>query len=518
MILKSARLTCFRSIEDSGEFSIDPVTCLVGHNGAGKSAILEALYKLNPATPRDADYDLLDYPRNRYSDYRSQHASRPATVVTTTWQLDSDDKDLLRPLIGSPAVECLTIRVSKGYDNQQRWVVDVDEAALVQHLVGAASLEDEERRLLASATTLTDLASLLQPLDSASGRHEALLNNVLAQVPSGDLQLTVADLLKDRLPTFAYVTEYPTVPGEISLSDLNSRRASGRLTSADEMFLALLNLAGTSADEIQRIDRSEEMIAELESASDRISRDVLSSWSQDPHLRVEFRCDGPRAGGPTLVDSGQIFRTRIRDARHGITLGLEQQGSGFVSFVSFLVWLTHLKRTGGDRLVILLDQPGSTLEAGAQRDLVRYIDESRRAADTILYTTHSAFMIGDDNLASVRMVEKTRAGETDEGTRVRGTIRSDQLKSPAARLPVPEAETPATVVPAFRPALSAPPHTPLHLMPVEMRAASAASDTPKPTALTWDSIRPDDREADADARASQGAWSSELAFLRRRDH
>lgn len=43
MQLKKIRVTNFRSVDDSEEFEVDPVTCLVGKNEAGKSAILLAL-------------------------------------------------------------------------------------------------------------------------------------------------------------------------------------------------------------------------------------------------------------------------------------------------------------------------------------------------------------------------------------------------------------------------------------------------------------------------------------------
>ena len=43
MKLVKARVTNFRSAEDTGEFRLDHVTCLVGKNEAGKSAVLIAL-------------------------------------------------------------------------------------------------------------------------------------------------------------------------------------------------------------------------------------------------------------------------------------------------------------------------------------------------------------------------------------------------------------------------------------------------------------------------------------------
>jgi hypothetical protein len=53
MQLIKAHVTNFRSVEDSGPFSLEQVTSLVGKNEAGKSAVLLALGALNPhaATP-----------------------------------------------------------------------------------------------------------------------------------------------------------------------------------------------------------------------------------------------------------------------------------------------------------------------------------------------------------------------------------------------------------------------------------------------------------------------------------
>jgi len=50
MRLVSVRIQDFRCIEDSTEFPIKDVTCLVGKNESGKTAILKALYKLDPTS------------------------------------------------------------------------------------------------------------------------------------------------------------------------------------------------------------------------------------------------------------------------------------------------------------------------------------------------------------------------------------------------------------------------------------------------------------------------------------
>ena len=48
MKLFRARVQNYRSVEDSGEFDIGDMTCLVGKNEAGKTALLNALRGLKP--------------------------------------------------------------------------------------------------------------------------------------------------------------------------------------------------------------------------------------------------------------------------------------------------------------------------------------------------------------------------------------------------------------------------------------------------------------------------------------
>ena len=56
MQLKRVQITNFQSIHDSNEFDVGDVTCLVGKNEAGKTALLKALYRLNPIIQEHANF------------------------------------------------------------------------------------------------------------------------------------------------------------------------------------------------------------------------------------------------------------------------------------------------------------------------------------------------------------------------------------------------------------------------------------------------------------------------------
>lgn len=72
-------------------------------------------------------------------------------------------------------------------------------------------------------------------------------------------------------------------------------------------------------------------------------------------------------------------------------------------------------------LIILLDEPGLSLHARAQEDLLRYIDEELAPRHQVIYTTHSPFMI-PRQLVRVRTVHDVwydKHGEIIvEGTKV----------------------------------------------------------------------------------------------------
>src|ERR1700760_981979 len=91
----------FKSVEDSGEFSIGDVTCLVGKNEAGKTALLQALHHLNP----DAGERVFDvqssYPRRFLSEYEERHPKEQAPVLTTKWELTEAEIAKIQKILGS---------------------------------------------------------------------------------------------------------------------------------------------------------------------------------------------------------------------------------------------------------------------------------------------------------------------------------------------------------------------------------------------------------------------------------
>jgi hypothetical protein len=89
-----------------------------------------------------------------------------------------------------------------------------------------------------------------------------------------------------------------------------------------------------------------------------------------------------------------------------------------VWFFSFLIWFSELRNTYGDNMIILLDEPGLSLHARAQQDLLRYIEEKLRPQYQVVYTSHSPFMVDTEDLLRVRTVEDVDKDDVVLGTKV----------------------------------------------------------------------------------------------------
>src|SRR6266853_2577699 len=95
MKLRTVQVKEFRSIWDSNPFQVDRVACLVGKNEAGKTAILEALYRLNPIIENDGEFNVTyDYPKSEVENYQQDMESKrrqPAEVISVTVDLEKSE-------------------------------------------------------------------------------------------------------------------------------------------------------------------------------------------------------------------------------------------------------------------------------------------------------------------------------------------------------------------------------------------------------------------------------------------
>lgn len=423
MKLVSVKIQNYKCIDDSEEFSIHDLTCLAGKNESGKTALLQALRRLNPVEDSEKEFDeLMEYPRRRKHEAKREDSSY-REVVTTAWRLSEGDKRTIEDVVGSAVIPDHLIIAQRGYENHTRWLFEFDESKIISFIVSKISeLPETSKTTALGYSNLEDLHSYLSSLEEPNQGEDLLLEYIQNNFPENDPKTLLSGLFESLLPRFLYFSDYGTLPGRVHGETIAEMEEDGTIDSDQEdrrYFLALLELAGTRISELLKAQHLEEVKASVEATSNRLSDEIFKYWTQNRNLEVQFNIDEGRPGDPPPFDSGQIFSLRVRNNRHRVSVGFEERSAGFVWFFSFLVWFYNMEEKYDSNLVILLDEPGLNLHGKAQGDLLRFIKNELLPKYQVIYTTHSPFMIDIDNILSVRTVEDVITSEGElQGTKV----------------------------------------------------------------------------------------------------
>jgi predicted ATP-dependent endonuclease of OLD family len=257
MKLKSFRVREFQSVRDSGPVNIDDIACLVGKNESGKTALLKALYRLNPIVAADGNFNVtLDYPRMEVEDYRHDIESgkrAQAVPIEACFGLDSDEVYSIEELFGSNCLTKAELTLSKNYDNTRSFVLPVDTNKALQHLIDKADFSEVTRDALKSVKL--DADSLLAVLQAQEQTEEVRrIITVLQAITKRHVSGYILDtFLHPREPKFLYFDEYYQLTGHENIEELikrQNKQDNKQLHESDYPLLGLIRLARLTLPEL----------------------------------------------------------------------------------------------------------------------------------------------------------------------------------------------------------------------------------------------------------------------------
>jgi len=407
MKLKSVRITEFQSIRDSNLFEVGDITCLVGKNEAGKTALLQALYRLNPIIESDGSYDVTnDYPRTDVEDYRynvESGACEPATVVRAIFSLDEHDLQAISAELGNEAISEHELILEKGYTNKRTYTIHSNFECAFQHIVATAQLPSEVSTELSKCPTAQKALDFIVSQEPTTEVNR--LKDIFSEIQKEGLSSYIYLIyLKPRLPKFLYFDEYYQMRGHENIDALEQRVSRGNLQPSDHPILGLIELARLNLDQLLNPQSTQELVNKLEGAGNHLSKKVLKYWSQNKHLQMKFDVRPARPADPEDMRTGTNIWASVYDSRHMVTTIIGSRSRGFIWFFSFLAWYAQLQRKN-ESLILLLDEPALSLHAKAQEDLLRYFEEELKTNHQLIYTTHSPFMVDSQHFERVRIVQ-----------------------------------------------------------------------------------------------------------------
>jgi predicted ATP-dependent endonuclease of OLD family len=441
MIITRFRLQNYKNFDDTDWIEVEHPTVFVGKNEVGKTSLFRGLSKLNPSDR--ADYDRLkDFPRNRLtSDYHLKDWPAASAVFT----LEKDESNHVRELY--PKIKNLNeISVTRYYSGKLEiefglkheyltnneiikiileWIKHVseligpdDKGPIIQGMKNSIipKLEQATNALkqdgLEECVDLDRLESLFQIIDT--NVNEEWQTKVLSKIIKQEEKLKdyqsiteqiyeVHDYLEESLPIFVYFDEYGIIDTAVNIprfivdmkeypNDLGVRSKKCLFEHVGLDIETLNKLDPTdpnkTLEELRRLADERHIL--MNSASQEMTQKFQNWWEQRKH-QFRYQIDGPH------------FRVWVSDNFDPSEIELDERSKGLQYFFSFyLVFLEEAEKRHKNS-ILLLDEPGLHIHAGAQQKIVQFL-ETLAEKNQLMYTTHSPFMIDGDKLENVRII------------------------------------------------------------------------------------------------------------------
>lgn len=465
----SFRVRNFRNVDDSGNIPLERVTNFVGRNESGKTTLLKALHKFNPATEEPYDPQR-EFPRDRFTkEYVAQGSDGGRwPVCSVTFEIPKSVADQIAKVLAAGQKVPKTATLTRYYSNSFSYDYDpplsevkLDPSKVVAALISYASAA---RRLAApapeqeEATAATrekfakwatgHIEKFKQETDLHGNAGHILLDTLLKECeknsnpqmaehvekiqevasPMRDAAKRsvvdeVNEIIDDALPVFIYFENYGILDSAIwlprYLDDYNKDKSAPKVRTIAAMFahvgLDAKKLAelGFSQSEKARIIgqavNAETVEADKKKKEERTI--LLNSASLDISKRFSEWWHQRRYKINYEAD-GDFFRIWISDDRRpDVKIELESRSKGFQWFFSFYLLFLVESEDGHKDAILLLDEPGLHLHPTAQQELIGFF-EKLSEKNQILYSTHSPFLVDGEHLHRVRPVTEDASGHS----------------------------------------------------------------------------------------------------------
>lgn len=470
MQAKRFRVQNFRNIDDSGWITLDQVTAFVGRNESGKTTLLKALHKFNPATTEPYDA-MREFPRDRYMRDFVSGGSKGCDwpVCSVAFDVDGELKVEITTVLSPDQTSPTEVIATRYYDGS---ITFAYEPALVEQplspepvLAGLKAFASGARRIKApapdqedataatrnalaqwatqwqeqlkgnsdlrhdaGATALTKLKteaegkSSPQTADLVEALHEAI-QPILDAAKTGPILPKLDELIEPALPVLIYFENYGVLDSAIYLprflEDLQREPNNPRLRTINAMFKHVALDAKDIADlgaEDARVQRQSNQQPNAETvAKDQRRKEErairLNSASNDISTRFSDWWSQRRHKIRYHAD-GDYFRIWVADDRRpDVEIELEARSKGFQWFLSFYLVFLVESEEGHKDAILLLDEPGMNLHPTAQHELLAFF-ERLAEKNQLIYTTHSPFLVDGEHIYRVRPVTEDNTGHS----------------------------------------------------------------------------------------------------------
>jgi AAA15 family ATPase/GTPase len=460
------RVQNFRNLDDSGWIPLESVTCFLGRNESGKTALLKALHKFNAANGEQY-VPLKDFPRDRYNKEYSDTAWFP--VCSVEFELADDVENLMRDVAPDLSNIPHSVVATRYYRHELHLDFDPalpdDDLRPTEALAAIAAFTAGVRRLQAPDAAQEDSTQAMRTAllnwgsnwetrlkaqetlrnpegvkalntikQEANGKSQPLtatliekllqsIESVIEEAQREPLEARLRKVIVENLPVFIYFDDYGVLDSAIYLPRFLEDVKRTPNESRTRTIAAMFKHVNVSPEKITELGREKAATAKHAGQvptpaaieGDRKNKEeraiILNSASIDISKRFSTWWRQRRHKIRYHAD-GDYFRIWISDDRRPeVEIELEERSKGFQWFFSFYLVFLVESEEGHKDAVLLLDEPGLHLHPTAQQELIEFF-EVLSEKNPLLYSTHSPFLIDGDHLSRVRPVTEDESGHS----------------------------------------------------------------------------------------------------------
>ncbi|WP_291275913.1 AAA family ATPase [Flavobacterium sp.] len=350
MVLDRIVIEDFKSISKIN-LNIHDITCLVGKNESGKSAILDAISCLN-----SEKYNLSVDKTNKRS---KRYENDELPIVTGYFLLTEEDN------------EYLEMTLPFEYDSKGKSIENNFNFKWIRIKVNNVESSNIE-------------------LEFVHGNNKAIKLKDKFQHDKSVYQEYKSRILYELIPNIELFTQETLQIKPVTVQELISPMKE------NESFRRLLKIGGINDLAVLNNSNPERVSDKLHLASQNITELLQKNYKQDKTLRVEINYHGNQ------------FLLKFRDSSNR-SYSLNDRSVGFQYFFAFLVNKTYMNKLENQKNILLLDEPGVSLHPEGARDLVKLFEEIAKT-DQIVYTTHNPFLVYRNKPDNLILVKKDNDG------------------------------------------------------------------------------------------------------------
>ncbi len=397
MKLSKFRIKNYKSIVDSGDcYFSNKLTILAGKNESGKTSVLEAL-------------------EDFHQDKTIREEAKPIEgdgipEVSITFSLEASEASEIFKTIGSEKTEAknLSLTLTKRFGDKA-YAIDIDS----RKQMGLSATRDGSQRHILDSIKKIDAAIKIAGSEAKFPRFdkqklsdfksEAVafktansgLLDVITEIENigkvvddfyAQQKLVadfVAEFVKTHLPYFILFSSFDDeFPKSIPIASLATNVWAQDLEQVSNFSIAKM----ASTNQQEQVNHENSVNVDFTSKFDKY-------WTQDK-IKLQVKKDGAHMNFWIVEDNKLYYPS--------------QRSKGQQWYLSFYVKI--VARLQEDKPnIILIDEPGLYLHAKAQKDLLTVLLEHTNE-NPVVFSTHSPYLITEENLENVRLIEKTELG------------------------------------------------------------------------------------------------------------